>query len=66
MSGERDHGRHRLGAADALVHPALFYADDETYLAGTVPFLREGLEAGEPVMMAAPPTKLDLVRAALG
>ncbi|WP_243418030.1 sensor histidine kinase [Actinomycetospora cinnamomea] len=49
-----------------MVHPALFYADDQTYLAGTVPFLREGLEAGEPVMMAAPPTKLDLVRQALG
>jgi anti-sigma regulatory factor (Ser/Thr protein kinase) len=66
VSAERDQGRHRFGGAGALVHPALLYADDETYLAGTVSYLREGLEAGEPVMMAAPPTKLDLVRAALG
>ncbi|MDD7942627.1 sensor histidine kinase [Actinomycetospora lutea] len=49
-----------------LVHPALFYADDASYVAGTVPFLREGIEAGEPVMMAAPPSRLDLVADALG
>lgn len=49
-----------------LVHPALFYADDASYVAGTVPFLREGLAAGEPVMMAAPPSRLDLVADALG
>ncbi|WP_208114296.1 sensor histidine kinase [Actinomycetospora succinea] len=49
-----------------LVHPALFYADDASYVAGTVPFLREGLDAGEPVMMAAPPSRLDLVADALG
>jgi anti-sigma regulatory factor (Ser/Thr protein kinase) len=66
VSAGRDHGRHHAGGADGLVHPALLYADDEAYLAGTVPFLREGLEAGEPAMMAAPPTKLDLVRSALG
>lgn len=66
MRSDDEHGRHRRGAPDALVHPALFYADDESYLAGTVPFLREGIEAGEPVMMAAPPARLDLVRTALG
>ena len=49
-----------------LVHPALFYADDASYVAGTVPFLREGLDAGEPVMMAAPPSRLALVADALG
>ena len=53
--GER--GRHRDDAAGRLVHPALFYADDRAYLEGTVPFLREGLEAGQPVMMAAPPRR---------
>ena len=66
MSADDEHGRHRQGGAATLVHPALFYADDEAYLAGTVPFLREGLDAGEPVMMAAPPDRLDLVHAALG
>ncbi|MFC5138427.1 anti-sigma factor RsbA family regulatory protein [Actinomycetospora rhizophila] len=49
-----------------LEHPAFFYADDDSYVAGTVPFLREGLDAGEPVMMAAPPSRLDLVADALG
>lgn len=66
---EAQHRKHRrltLDPTGRLVHPALFYADEEAYLVGTVPFLREGLEAGEPVMMAAPPTKLDLVRTALG
>lgn len=59
-------GRHRRGEAGDLVHPALFYADDDAYVAGTVPYLRDGLEADEPVMMAAPPAKLDLVRRELG
>ena len=66
MSADDEHGRHHQGGADTLVHPALFYADDEAYLAGTVPFLREGLDAGEPVMMAAPPDRLDVVHTALG
>src|SRR5690242_15232885 len=66
MTSVGDHGRHRRGESGGLVHPALFYADDASYLAGTVPFLREGLEAGEPVMMAAPPHRLELVAAELG
>lgn len=56
----------RDGGAGTLVHPALFYADDDAYVAGTVPFLREGLERDEPVMMAAPPSRLALVEDALG
>ncbi|WP_312030305.1 sensor histidine kinase [Actinomycetospora sp. TBRC 11914] len=59
-------GRHRRGESDGLDHPALFYADDEAYLAGTVPFLRGAVESGLPAMMAAPPHRLDLVRSALG
>jgi hypothetical protein len=45
-----------------LHHPALFYADDESYLAGTVPFLREAVESRQPAMMAAPPSRLELGR----
>ena len=59
-------GRHRRGEGDGLSHPALFYADDESYVAGTVPFLREAVEAGQPAMMAAPPSRLELVQAHLG
>ncbi|MBT2455777.1 anti-sigma factor RsbA family regulatory protein [Streptomyces sp. ISL-86] len=52
--------------APAFVHPALFYADDAAYLAGAVPFIEDGLAAGEPVAVAAPEPRLDLLRAALG
>jgi anti-sigma regulatory factor (Ser/Thr protein kinase) len=33
-------------------HEALFYGDEDDFLAGTVPFVREGLTAGEPVLVA--------------
>ncbi|MGN9816789.1 anti-sigma factor RsbA family regulatory protein [Streptomyces sp. SD11] len=49
-----------------FVHPALFYRDDQEYLAGTVPFIREGLAVAEPVAVAAPAARLDLITAALG
>jgi anti-sigma regulatory factor (Ser/Thr protein kinase) len=52
-------------AAD-FVHPALLYADDDGYLAGTVPFIRDGLAAGEPVAVAVPGRNLHLIREALG
>jgi len=51
---------------EEFVHPALFYRDDEEYLAGTVPFIRDGLAAGEPVAVAVPGPKLELIRRALG
>ena len=52
--------------ADPFVHPALLYADRAEYLAGTVPFIRAGLAAGEPVMVAVPGRNLELIRDALG
>ncbi|MET8360265.1 sensor histidine kinase [Micromonospora sp. NPDC005171] len=51
---------------DGLVHPALFYRDDEEYLAGTVPFIQAGLAADEPALVAVPADNLDRIRAALG
>jgi anti-sigma regulatory factor (Ser/Thr protein kinase) len=51
---------------EEFVHPALFYRDDEQYLAGTVPFVRDGLAAGEPVAVAVPGPNLELIRRALG
>lgn len=51
---------------EPFVHPAFFYRGDEEYLAGIVPFVREGLAAGEPVAVAVPPRRLRLVRTALG
>ena len=49
-----------------LEHEAMFYADRDQFLAGIVPFLREGLAAGEPALVALVPPKIALVRAALG
>jgi anti-sigma regulatory factor (Ser/Thr protein kinase) len=51
---------------EPFVHPALFYAGSAEYLAGTVPFITDGLDAGEPVAVAVPGPRLDLLRAALG
>ncbi|WP_144127001.1 sensor histidine kinase [Catellatospora sichuanensis] len=49
-----------------FVHPALLYRSDEEYLAGTVPFIRDGLAAGEPVAVAVPGANLRLIADALG
>ncbi|MFL5899814.1 MAG: anti-sigma factor RsbA family regulatory protein [Solirubrobacterales bacterium] len=43
-------------------HEALFYADSDELLAGTVPFLHEGVEAGEAILVAMPEANLDLLR----
>lgn len=51
--------------ADVFRHEAMLYAGPADYVARTVPFIIDGLSAGEPVLVAAEPTKLDLVRAAL-
>ncbi|MER5209323.1 sensor histidine kinase [Streptomyces sp. NPDC002838] len=51
---------------EPFVHPALFYGDEREYLAGTMPFVRAGLEAGDPVAVAVPGENLDLIRDGLG
>ncbi|MEU6913579.1 anti-sigma factor RsbA family regulatory protein [Streptomyces olindensis] len=55
-----------FGPLEPFVHPALFYRDEQEYLAVTVPFVRDGLEAGEPVAVAVPGKNLALIRDALG
>jgi anti-sigma regulatory factor (Ser/Thr protein kinase) len=52
--------------AGEFVHPALLYRDSDEYLAATVPFVRDGLAAGEPVAVAVPTSNLALLRDALG
>lgn len=46
-------------------HQALFYADDDEFLAGTVPFIREGLESGDAMLVALPRPRLEMVGDAL-
>ena len=47
-------------------HEALFYRDDATFLAGVLPFVRDGLARGEEVVVAEPPARQDLLRDAVG
>ncbi|MFB7244044.1 anti-sigma regulatory factor [Streptomyces populi] len=51
---------------DPFVHPALVYRDDHEYVEGTTRFVSEGVAAGEPVAVAVPAPRLELVRDALG
>jgi anti-sigma regulatory factor (Ser/Thr protein kinase) len=46
-------------------HEAMIYSDEEGFLAGTVPFLREALEADEPAMVAVGPENAALLEDAL-
>lgn len=47
-------------------HTALLYDGEESFLSGTVPFVLEGLAAGEPVMVAVDADKTSLLSEALG
>lgn len=52
--------------AETFAHPALFYRGQQEYLAGTVPFVRAGMSAEEPVAVAVPGANLALLRRELG
>jgi anti-sigma regulatory factor (Ser/Thr protein kinase) len=52
--------------ASPFRHDALLYGSEAEYLAGTVPFVQEGLDAGEPVLVAVAPDRIALLRTALG
>jgi anti-sigma regulatory factor (Ser/Thr protein kinase) len=51
---------------DLFRHEALFYTDEDEFLAGTAPFVREGLAAEEPVMVAVGPARIRALEAELG
>lgn len=51
---------------DGYRHEAFLWDGVEQFLAGTVPFIREGLAAAQPVMAALTPARIDLLRDALG
>jgi anti-sigma regulatory factor (Ser/Thr protein kinase) len=53
-------------ALDRFTHPALFYRGEAEYLAATVPFVLDGLAAGDPVAVSVPGWNLEPLRAALG
>ena len=47
-------------------HEAFFYADSDEFLAGAVPFVEEGVSAGETVLVVVPKPRLRLLRWTLG
>jgi anti-sigma regulatory factor (Ser/Thr protein kinase) len=47
---------------DRRAHLAFFYRDAAEYLGGMVPFVHDGLEAGEPVAVVVPTPQLGLLR----
>lgn len=47
-------------------HEALFYESDEVFLEGIVSFVRKGLEAGEPTLIAVASGKSELLKGELG
>jgi anti-sigma regulatory factor (Ser/Thr protein kinase) len=49
-----------------LHHAVLFYDDGDEFLAGTIPFLRGAMEAGEPALVAVGRERAEWLRAELG
>ena len=47
-------------------HEALLYVGWEEFIAGTEPFIRDGLSAGEPVLVVESAEKIEMLRLALG
>jgi anti-sigma regulatory factor (Ser/Thr protein kinase) len=47
-------------------HEALLYAGWAEFVAGTVPFIRDGVKAGEPVLVVESIDKIEMLRVALG
>ncbi|MEE6262003.1 sensor histidine kinase [Plantactinospora sonchi] len=52
--------------AGSLRHNALFYRGDDDYVAGIRSFVEAGLADSEPVLVAVPGARLDLLRSVLG
>ena len=59
-------GAPTITPGGGFVHEALLYAGDEGFLASTVPFIADGVDGNEPVMVAVGARKIDLLRARLG
>lgn len=51
---------------DSFRHEALFYNGEDGFLRGTLPYVREGLAAGEALLVAVGEQRMQLLRDALG
>ena len=52
--------------AQAFRHEALLYSGEAEFLLGTLPFIRQGLERREPVLVVEPAEKIAMLRHELG
>jgi anti-sigma regulatory factor (Ser/Thr protein kinase) len=55
-----------LQTAETFRHEALLYAGEVDFLTGTLPFIREGVAADEPILVVVSAAKIGLLRSALG
>ena len=58
-------GARPCAHGDAFRHEAFFYGSDDAFLEGTLAFVRDGIEAGEPTLVVVDSRKIELIRAAL-
>jgi anti-sigma regulatory factor (Ser/Thr protein kinase) len=61
-----DEGPDSGPPAGAFLHEAMLYSDHKSYLTGTSRFVRDGLAADEPLLVAVPQEKIDAIRGELG
>ena len=57
---------HQVRPHTTYRHEAFLYESEEEFLTGTVPFILDGVAAGQPVMVALVPERLQLLRTAVG
>lgn len=55
-----------ISEAAAPFHAAVFYRGEEDFLAAVLPFVQQGVDAGDEVLVALPTRNLALLREALG
>jgi anti-sigma regulatory factor (Ser/Thr protein kinase) len=55
-----------LQTTETFRHEALLYAGEVGFLTGTLPFIREGVAADEPVLVVVSAARIGLLRSALG
>ena len=49
-------------SSSGLAHEAFFYTNLDGFLAGTLPFLRTGMDNGEPLLAAVPAPGIDALQ----
>jgi anti-sigma regulatory factor (Ser/Thr protein kinase) len=52
-------------ASQGFRHEALFYSGEDGFLAGTLPFIRDAVAGGEPIMVAVGRDKIELLKSRL-